>query len=147
MFSAEDYTQGWIAYVTGASFLLLFLWLLLRKSAWVTVRHLVLLVAASFLLTPVPAYRDDSHLAPAFFVRLYEGVMVSGADAGFQRGLAPIIAVALFAILFYLLARLLWAVVAARLSNKHSTRKQPSRKDTGATLRGAKLNPKQDLAE
>ena len=93
MFSAEDYLQGWIVYSIGASCLLLFLWLLLRKSSWGAVRHLLILLSASILLTPVTAYRDDSHLAPAFFVSLYEGVMVSGDDGGFQRGLAPIIAV------------------------------------------------------
>ncbi len=148
MFSAEDYLQGWIAYITGASFLLLFLWLFLRKSTWITIRHLVLLLAASTLLTPVTAYRDDSHLAPAFFVSLYEGVMVSGADAGFQRGLAPIIAVAIFAIIFYLLARVLWRVISKkRLGGKNSASKRPDKKTPSVKLRGAKLNPKQDFAD
>ena len=99
MFTAEDYLQGWIVYLIGASCLLLFLWLVLRKSAWTTVRHLLLLVSAAILLTPVTAYRDDGHLAPAFFVSLYEGVMLSGAEAGFQRGFAPIVAAALFGII------------------------------------------------
>lgn len=142
MFSAEDYLQGWIIYSIGASCLLLFLWLVLRKSAWLTVRHLILLLAASILLTPVTAYRDDSHLAPAFFVSLYEGVMVSGADAGFQRGLAPIIAVAVFAIIFYLLLRVLWGVIAKRRTAGKSPNKTASKK-----LRGAKLNPSPELTE
>lgn len=114
MFTADDYLQGWIAYGVGACCLLLFLWLLMRNTAWMTLRHIVFLIAASILLTPVTAYRDDSHLAPAFFVSLYEGVMASGADVGFQRGLAPIIAVAMFAILFYLLLRLLWKVISRK---------------------------------
>ena len=108
MFSAEDYLQGWIVYSIGVASILLFLWLVMKKSAWTTLRHLILLLCASVLLTPVTAYRDDSHLAPAFFVSLYEGVLQSDADMGFQRGLAPIIAVALFAVIFYGLLRLLW---------------------------------------
>jgi hypothetical protein len=142
MFSAEDYLQGWIFYSIGASCLLLFLWLVLRKSRWITVRHLILLLAASILLTPVTAYRDDSHLAPAFFVSLYEGVMVSGADAGFQRGLAPIIAVAVFAFIFYLLIRVLWGVLAGRRTARQNPNKAPNKK-----LRGAKLNPQSELTE
>lgn len=143
MFSAEDYLQGWIVYSVGASCLLLFLWLILRKSRWVTIRHLLLLLAAAVLLTPVTAYRDDSHLAPAFFVSLYEGVMVSGADAGFQRGLAPIIAVAVFAIIFYLLIRGVWGIIARRSASG----KSPNHKASTGKLRGAQLNPKPDLAE
>ena len=143
MFSAEDYLQGWIVYTVGASCLLLFLWLVLRKSTWTTVRHLVILLSAVILLTPVTAYRDDSHLAPAFFVSLYEGVMVSGADAGFQRGLAPIIAVAVFAIIFYLLIRGVWGIIARRSASK----KSPNHKTPTRKLRGAQLNPKLDLAE
>ena len=66
---------------------------------------------AVVLFTPVTAYRDDAHLAPAFFVSLYEGVLLSGANDGFQRGLAPIIAVLIFALLIYALGRFLWAKV------------------------------------
>jgi hypothetical protein len=137
MFSAEDYLQGWIVYSIGASCLLLFVWLVLRKSAWTTVRHLTMLLSAAILLTPVTAYRDDSHLAPAFFVSLYEGVMLRGAEAGFQRGLAPIIAVAFFTIIFYLLVRLVSSIILKRRSGK----KNPDKK-----LRGAKLNIKEDFA-
>ncbi len=143
MFSAEDYLQGWIAYSIGVGCLLLFLWLLLRKSAWTTVRHLLLLLSAAILLTPVTAYRDDSHLAPAFFVSLYEGVMVSGADAGFQRGLAPIIAVAIFALIFYFLARFLWKFISQKTSSRNSANKANST----AKPCGARLNPTQDLVD
>lgn len=124
MFSAEDYLQGWVVYCIGVACILLFLWLVLRKSAWTTLRHLILLLSASVLLTPVTAYPDDSHLAPAFFVSLYEGVMKSGSDMGFQRGLAPIIAVALFATIFYGLLRLLWSRVVrrTRLAKKGATK-------------------------
>ena len=109
MYTAEDYLQGWIAYSIGGLFLLFFLWYLLRKVRYAAVRHIFLLTSAACLFTPVTAYRDDAHLAPAFFVSLYEGVLLSGANDGFQRGLAPIIAVLIFALLIYGVGRLLWA--------------------------------------
>ena len=144
MFSAEDYLQGWIVYSIGASCLLLFLWLLLRKSGWVTVRHLLILLSASILLTPVTAYRDDSHLAPAFFVSLYEGVMVSGADGGFQRGLAPIIAVALFGIIFYVVFRVLWGLVSRKRSGKKAAAEPSNR--SSKKLRGAQKIKREPVA-
>ena len=148
MFTAEDYLQGWIVYSIGAGCLLLFLWLLLHRSAWTTVRHLLLLLAAAILLTPVTAYRDDSHLAPAFFVSLYEGVMLSGADAGFQRGLAPIIAVAVFAIIFYFLLRFFGTFISRKISgNTGSSRNSPNKENSTAKLRGARLNPQPDIAD
>jgi len=138
MFSAEDYLQGWLFYSTGACCLLLVLWLALRKSSWTTVRHLIMLLSAAVLLTPVTAYRDDSHLAPAFFVSLYEGLLLKGADAGFQRGLAPMIAIAFFALVGYLLIRLVWSLILKRRSGKANSAQK---------LRGAKLHAKQDCAE
>ena len=68
--------------------------------------------------------------------------MVSGADAGFQRGLAPIIAVAVFAIIFYLLIRLAWRVIARRSPSGQNPNKSSNKK-----LRGARLNPQPDIAE
>jgi len=109
MYTAEDYLQGWIAYSIGGLFLLSFLWYLLRNIRYAAVRHISILSSAVFLFTPVTAYRDDAHLAPAFFVSLYEGLLLSGANDGFQRGLAPIVALLIFALLIYGMGRLLWA--------------------------------------
>jgi len=109
MYTAEDYLQGWIAYSIGGLLLLFFLWYLLRNLRYAAVRHIFLLISAAFLFTPVTAYQDDAHLAPAFFVSVYEGALLSGATDGFQRGLAPIIAVLIFALLIYAVGRLLWA--------------------------------------
>lgn len=109
MYTADDYLQGWIAYSIGGLFLLSFVWYLLRNIRYAAVRHISILTSAVFLFTPVNAYRDDAHLAPAFFVSLYEGLLLSGATDGFQRGLAPIIAVLIFALLIYGVVRLLWA--------------------------------------
>ena len=111
MYTAEDYLQGWIAYSIGGLLLLSFLWYLLRNLRFAMVRHVLMLIAAVFLFTPVTAYRDDAHLAPAFFVSLYEGVLLSGANDGFQRGLAPIVALIIFTLLVYAIGRLVWAKV------------------------------------
>lgn len=111
MFTVEDYVVGWLAYAAGGLCLLTCFWYLLRNFRLASVRHILLLIAAAFLFTPVTAYRDDAHLAPAFFVSLYEGVLLKGADDGFQRGLAPIIAVLVFALLAYAVLRPLWVKV------------------------------------
>ena len=107
MYSAENYLWGWVAYSAGALCLLFCLWLLVRKIGIAAIRHIILLLAIVALFTPVTAYRDDPHLAPAFFVSLYEGLLASGDDMGFQRGLAPIMAIGVISILFYLISRLI----------------------------------------
>ena len=107
MYSAENYLWGWVAYGVGVACLLFVLWFWMRKLRFTSIRHLFLLLATVFLLTPVTAYRDDPHLAPAFFVSLYEGLLASGDNVGFQRGLAPILALCFFAIIFYGLIRLI----------------------------------------
>lgn len=137
MFTAEDYLQGWIAYSIGGLCLLVFLWFVLRNVAWSAVRHLLIIISACILFTPVTAYPDDAHLAPAFFVSLFEGVMLSGSDAGFQRGLAPIIAVTFFALLGYVILRLLWGRLSKKSPRKQATKKKP---------RGAQFVEKPDAA-
>ena len=107
MYSAENYLWGWVAYGTGVTCLLFVLWYWMRNLRFTTIRHLVLLFASVCLLTPVTAYRDDPHLAPAFFVSLYEGLLATGDNLGFQRGLAPILAFYFLAVIFYVLARFL----------------------------------------
>ncbi len=107
MYSAENYLWGWVAYSLGAMCLLFCLWLLVRKVGIGAIRHIILLLATVALFTPVTAYRDDPHLAPAFFVSLYEGLLASGDDMGFQRGLAPIMAISVISIVFYLISRLI----------------------------------------
>mgnify|MGYP001257012067 CR=1 FL=1 len=107
MYSAENYLWGWIAYSSGALCLLLCLWLLVRKITVAAIRHIIMMLAVIVFFTPVTAYRDDPHLAPAFFVSLYEGLLASGNDMGFQRALAPILAIAVIGLMFYSITRLL----------------------------------------
>lgn len=114
MYSAENYLWGWVAYSIGASCLLFCLWLLVRKIRFAAARHIILLLGIISLFTPVTAYQDDRHLAPAFFVSLYEGVLVSGDGMGFQRGLAPILAMSTVTILLYLIVRLIGWRLARR---------------------------------
>ncbi len=116
MYSAENYLWGWVAYSAGALCLLFCLWLLVRKIGIAAIRHIILLLAIVALFTPVTAYRDDPHLAPAFFVSLYEGLLASGDDMGFQRGLAPIMAIGVISMLFYLISRL----IISRIRNSGS---------------------------
>lgn len=107
MYSAENYLWGWIAYSSGALCLLVCLWLLVRKITVAAIRHVVMMLAVIIFFTPVTAYRDDPHLAPAFFVSLYEGLLASGNDMGFQRALAPMLAIAAIGLMFYSIVRLL----------------------------------------
>ena len=110
MYSAEDYFWGWTAYITGALCLLFVSWYLMRNLRFSWGRHILIILTAIFLLTPVAAYTDDPRLAPAFFVSFYEG-FVSNPDTGFQRGAAPIVALMVFGLVGYLLLRLLvWKV-------------------------------------
>jgi hypothetical protein len=101
MYSAENYLWGWVAYALGVACIVFVLWFWMRKTRFTTLRHLALLMVMTFLLTPV----TDPHLAPAFFVSLYEGLLSSGDNVSFQRGLAPILALSFFVIVFYGLAR------------------------------------------
>ena len=106
MYNAENYLWGWIAYTSGVMCLLWVAWCLMRNIRFTTFRQLLLLVAATFFLTPVTAYTDNPYLAPAFFVSLYEGLIANG-DVGFQRGAAPILAFTVFGLIGYGLIRLL----------------------------------------
>jgi hypothetical protein len=129
MYSAENYFWGWVAYGIGVACLLFVLWFWMRKLSFSTIRHLFLLQATVFLLTPVTAYRDDSHLAPAFFVSLYEGFLDSGDNIGFQRGLAPILAFSFFTFIFYGLIRL---IISRFKKNRKENKKEDKTKKTSA---------------
>jgi hypothetical protein len=107
MYTDENYLWGWVAYAAGVLCVLIVMWIFSRKWRFGAIRHLWLIITSVILLTPVTAYRDDPHLAPAFFVSLYEGFLVTDSNVSFQRALAPILAVGFFAIVLYGLARYL----------------------------------------
>ncbi len=110
MYTAEHYFWGWFVYVSGVSCLLYAQWYLLHKHGNAALRHLIIIITGVFLLTPVTAYIDDPHLAPAFFVSVYEGLVVK-PSLGFQRGAAPIAAMMTAATFFYALFRLIiWRI-------------------------------------
>lgn len=108
MYSTESYVWGWIAYSVGVLCLFSLFWLLIRKIASRWVKHVLVIVFLAVFFTPVTAYPDNPYLAPAFFVSLYEGVMLGGKEAGFQRGLAPILAFSFISVVFYSLIYPLW---------------------------------------
>lgn len=117
MYAGEDYFWGWLVYVSGVTCLLYSGWYILRNTRIASIRHLFLILAAVFLLTPVTAYIDDSHLAPAFFVSLYEG-LVANPVTGFQRGAAPIVALMTLSLLLYITLRLVvWRLKKRRSKN------------------------------
>ena len=105
MYSAENYFWGWVVYATGVSLMLLVVWYWMRNLGVAAIRHIVLLLLAVIFLTPVSAYPDNPFLAPAFFVSLFEGLFVE--DGGYQRGFAPLLAVACGVLLLYGLVRTL----------------------------------------
>lgn len=105
MYSATNYLWGWIAYGAGAFCILGVLWYLLRNLKLAAFRHILLLLVAAVLLTPVEAYTDDPHLAPALFVSVFEA-FTAEVEGAYNRGLAPILAVASGLLLIYLVARL-----------------------------------------
>jgi hypothetical protein len=127
MYTTENYIWGWIFYTTGVFCLLGVYWLLIRKIAIAWVKHILVLLALVLFFTPVSSYPDNPYLAPAFFVSLYEGLIARGDDLGFQRGLAPILAIALFTVVLYLIGRLLVRVLPFS-ERKHTPLSKPSKR-------------------
>ena len=101
MYNIESYIWGWIAYSAGVLCLLSLFWLLIRKIASRWIKHVLIIIFLAVFFTPVTSYPDNPYLAPAFFVSLYEGILLSGKDAGFQRGLAPILAFSFISVVLY----------------------------------------------
>jgi len=118
MYSAESYIWGWIAYSAGVLCLLSVFWLLIRKMSCRWIRHLLLIVSMAVFFTPVTAYPDNPYLVPAFFVSLYEGILLSDREMGFQRGLAPILAVSFISIILYSLLFPIFGRQKRRVSTK-----------------------------
>ena len=121
MYTAENYMWGWIVYSTGVLCILGVFWMLIRKISISWIKHVLVLLYLVFFFTPVTSYPDNPHLAPAFFVSLYEGLIARGDDLGLQRGLAPILAIAFFTLLIYLLGRVVIArFTAPKLENSQN---------------------------
>lgn len=106
MYTAENYLWGWIAYTSGALCLIGLSWLLIRKISLAWVRPILLLLLLVVFFTPVTSHPDNPYLAPAFFVSFYEGLLVRSPEAGFQRGMAPILAIGFSTLFIYTIGRL-----------------------------------------
>jgi len=118
MYTAENYLWGWIAYTSGALCLIGLSWLLIRKISLAWVRPILLLLLLVVFFTPVTSHPDNPYLAPAFFVSFYEGLLVRSPEAGFQRGLAPILAIGFSTLFIYIIGRLVLGWVLRLFSPK-----------------------------
>ena len=101
MYSTESYVWGWIAYSAGVFCLLSLCWLPIRKITSRWLKHVLMIILLAIFFTPVTAYPDNPYLAPAFFVSLYEGILLGDRGMGFQRGLAPILTFSFISIVLY----------------------------------------------
>ncbi|MGS2722325.1 hypothetical protein ACVBEJ_01175 [Porticoccus sp. GXU_MW_L64] len=92
MYTESNYFWGLVGYYLGALVVLWYVWWLLSKLAWHHVRNVLLLFCAALLLTPVQAYSDPNlqHLAPAFLVFLFEGLIL-GTEQDASRALIPML--------------------------------------------------------
>ena len=101
-----NYILSYFIYLLGTSFLIVGVRILFMQSSKRYFRDLCLIVLAVVLLTPINAYVGEQYYAPAIFISLYEGIFLSG-DYGFQRGVAPILAILLIVLCLY---HVIWAV-------------------------------------
>lgn len=115
MYSPENYMWGWVVYCSGAALILLVFGYLIRNLPIIHLRNVLWLIIAAVLLTPATAYVDDPHLAPAFFVSLYEGIFLADENTGYQRALAPILATLFVATAGYVLVVLGWRLFRRRV--------------------------------
>lgn len=85
-----QYVWGWIIYLVGALGCLLSLWLLIRK--WpLRAKRSVMLTTAILLLLPGTVLPEQSYLAPALLVSLYDALSL-GIEAFWRHGSFVLIA-------------------------------------------------------
>ena len=100
MYDTHDYLWGLWTYALGGVLVMMFLYLYCRKIPWKHLRNLILLFATVFIFTPVASYPDNSFLAPAWFVALFEGFTIDEPNS-YLRGLTPLIITLFFGLLLY----------------------------------------------
>ncbi|UTW45630.1 hypothetical protein KFE80_01500 [bacterium SCSIO 12696] len=102
MYTESNYFWGLVGYYLGALVVLWYVHWLLAKVAIRHLRNGLFLLAAALLLTPVQAYSnpDITHLAPAFLVYLFEGLVI-GTEQDPNRALVPIVFVFLLLLAAY----------------------------------------------
>ncbi len=109
MYTVENYHWGLVGYYFGCLLIMLYLW---RFRALIPGRHfrsLLLLLIASVILVPVTAYTDNSYLAPAWFVSLFEG-FTEATEEGYLRAALPIAIVYAGSVIVYFI----WAMLGFR---------------------------------
>ncbi len=133
MYTDENYLWGLVAYYLGVLLLLVPTWRLTRVLPGFPLRALVRCGALAVLGTPMLAYSDMYHLAPAWGVMLFDAISPAQSD-GLLRGVLPLLAVfgLLYAIslLFWLLPlrRRRWP---SRAAQTHRRAAQAHRREPG----------------
>ena len=85
-----QYVWGWIIYLAGALGCLLSLWLLIRR--WpLRAKRSVMLTTAILLLLPGTVLPEQTYLAPALLVSLYDALSL-GMEAFWRNGSFVLIA-------------------------------------------------------
>ena len=109
-----DYIFAYLVYFFGASAVIFGFWMMFSGSKAKYLRDISIIFIAVLILTPIDAYIGEEYLAPAFFVSIYEGIILKG-NYGFQRGAAPIFALLAVVLLLYHIGRLMYFVACWKL--------------------------------
>lgn len=102
-----DYILAYLVYFFGASAVIFGFWMMFSSAKAKYLRDVSIIFIAVLILTPIDAYIGEEYLAPAFFVSIYEGIILKG-NYGFQRGAAPIFALLAVVLLLYHIGRLIY---------------------------------------
>ncbi|WIO73040.1 hypothetical protein QP938_06870 [Porticoccaceae bacterium LTM1] len=101
MYTMENYFWGLVGYGLGGAVVMWYLFWLGRFVAWKYLRHGLLLLMATLIFTPVTVLTDGVHLAPAFTILVFEGLLGSeGSDPG--RVVTPYIFTFCVFLVFYI---------------------------------------------
>ena len=103
MYTASNYFWGLVAYYLGALVVIWYIYWLLRKIPYRHVRNSLGLMFVALLFTPVQAYQgaELAHLAPAFLVYLFEGLVFASSQDP-ERALMPMLFVLLVLMALYI---------------------------------------------
>ena len=112
-----DYIFAYLVYFFGASAVIFGFWMMFSSAKAKYLRDVSIIFIAVLILTPIDAYIGEEYLAPAFFISIYEGIILKG-NYGFQRGAAPIFALLAVVLLLYHLGRLIYFLASKKLFRK-----------------------------
>jgi hypothetical protein len=123
MYTAENYYWGLVGYYLGCAMLMLFVCRFRKIVPGRHFRNILVLFVAAVILVPIYAYQDNSFLAPAWFVGIFEGITAE-VEQAYMRGIKPILICYVVAVCFYLI----WAIYDSR-RNHTRVAKRPVKVD------------------